>query len=201
MILAVCAAVVCCGGTVTFVWQQYEGPSRSKDRIALVRTTGASSTLLVAIDGESILAPLDYDNRLHVEVLPGIHDIDVAAPSIGLRHVISVRLLAEAGKVYRVEVSAPPRSLPQPDNGEPQLWDGEWQAHAYEVDRDTDARRGIADAPAAPASFPRDLQKDGGGALGRFDSGRALGRAGRSLARGGVPRTIADIHSSSISVR
>jgi hypothetical protein len=155
IIVAVFMALVCCGGTVTFVWQQYEGPSRSRDRIAIIRTTGASPTVLVAIDGKSILAPLDEDNRLHVEILPGVHEVDVAAPSLGLRRVIPVRMLAEAGKVYRLAVSARPQSPSQPDNAEPPLWNEQWQAHAYEVDRDSDAPRGIADVPAAPAPASR----------------------------------------------
>jgi hypothetical protein len=141
--LALSATFVLCGGTVTFVLQRYDGPPKSRDGIAIIRASGVGPTELVAIDGEPIRVPLERDNRLHVEVLPGVHDVDVAAPTIGLRHIITVRLLAEAGKVYRVEVWAPPSS-------QPPLGDQAWSAHAYEVDRDTDARRGIADAPPAP---------------------------------------------------
>jgi hypothetical protein len=155
MALAAHAALVCCGGTVTFVWELYQGPSRPRDSIAIIRSDGASPTELIAIDGESIRAPLEHDNRLHVEVLPGIHEVDVAAPSIGLRHVVSVRLLALAGRVYRVEVSPAPGGQAQPDNGEPPLRGEGWDVHAYEVDRETDARLGIADAPAAQAPPPR----------------------------------------------
>jgi len=150
--MALGAAIVACNGTVTFVMQQYAGPPKPKDSIAIIRSDGASATELVAVDGETIRAPLERNNRLHVEVLPGTHDVDVAAPAIGLRHAIPVRLLAEAGKVYRVEVwAAPPLQAPLGHGGPPPP-DGEWIAHAYEVDRDTDARRGIADAPAAPAA-------------------------------------------------
>jgi hypothetical protein len=160
-ILAVCAALVSCGGMVTFVWQQYDGPSRPKQSIAIVRQNGTSSTVLVAVDGKSILAPIEPENRLHVEVLPGPHEVDVAAPGIGLRHAIPVRFLAEPGRVYRVEVtlSAPVQGAaeaPEPAfNGEPPLEYERWVAHAYEVERDTDTPRGVVDAPvphpAAPA--------------------------------------------------
>jgi hypothetical protein len=150
--LAVCALLVCCGGAVTFVWQQYEGAPLPKERIAILRQTGSSSTVLVAVDGKSVLAPLESQNRLHVEVLPGLHEVDVAAPSLGLRRALAVRLLAEAGKVYRVEVTGGPVAQTAPDDGEPRFEGGDWTAHAYEVDRETDATRGIADAPSAPAA-------------------------------------------------
>jgi hypothetical protein len=150
--LAASALLVCCGGAVTFVWQQYEGPPLPKERIAILRQTGSSATVLVAVDGKSVLAPLESQNRLHVEVLPGVHEVDVAAPSLGLRHAIAVRLLAQAGKVYRVEVTGSPATQPEPDNGEPRFeGGGDWVAHAYEIDRETDAPRGIVDLPVPGA--------------------------------------------------
>jgi hypothetical protein len=187
-VLAVCTALFCCGGTVTFVWRQYDGPSRSKHSIAIIRQNGTSSTLIVALDGKAILAPIEADNRLHVEVLPGIHDVDVAAPGIGLRHVVPVRLLAEAGKVYRVEVTASAAAPPQPVNGEPPLEEERWVARAYEVDRDTDAPRGNAEVPVARAALARgertrspedagsSLEGGGDGAPDAFDEGGLVER-------------------------
>lgn len=161
-ILAACVLLVCCGGVVTFVWQGYEGAPLPKERIAILRQTGSSSTVLVAVDGKSVLAPLESQNRLHVEVLPGVHEVDVAAPSLGLGRAIPVRLLAEAGKVYRIEVTGGSAAQAPPDNGEPRFeGGGDWVAHAYEVDRKTDAPRGIADAPVAPAPGIRSAPEAG----------------------------------------
>ncbi len=154
--LAACT-LVCCGGVVTFVWQQYEGAPLPKERVAILRQNGESTTVLVAVDGKSVLAPLESQNRLHVELLPGIHEVDVAAPSLGLGRPIVVRLLAGAGKVYRIEVTGAPAPQAAPESGEPRFeGGGEWAAHAYEVDRETDAPRGVADAPApaAPGARP-----------------------------------------------
>jgi hypothetical protein len=153
-LLAVCTALVCCGGTVTFVWQQYDGPSMPKQSIAILRQNGTSATILVAVDGKSILAPIEPENRLHVEVLPGPHEVDVAAPGIGLRHAVPVRFMAEAGRVYRVEVTAAAEAQQPTFNGEPPLEYERWVAHAYEVDRDTDTPRGVVDAPVPRAAPP-----------------------------------------------
>ncbi|MGH7434886.1 MAG: hypothetical protein ACRENE_04360 [Polyangiaceae bacterium] len=152
--VALCAALLGCASGVTFVYQHYDGPPQPAHRIAILRETGTSPTLIVAVDGKQILAPLERQNRLHIEVLPGLHEVDVAAPDLGLRHTIPIRMLAAAGKVYRVEVSGGPTPPPQPDNGEPPLEVGQWVAHTYEVDRDTDAPQGIADAPVPVTAAP-----------------------------------------------
>ncbi len=159
--LAACA-LVCCGGVVTFVWQQYEGAPLPKERVAILRQNGESTTVLVAVDGKSVLATLESQNRLHVEILPGIHEVDVAAPSLGLGRPIAVRWVAGAGKVYRIEVTGAPSPQSPPESGEPRFeGGGEWAAHAYEVDRETDAPRGIADVPAAPAPGARPAPEAG----------------------------------------
>ena len=150
--VALCAALFSCASGVTFIYQHYDGPPQPAARIAILRELGTSPTLIVAVDGKQILAPLERQNRLHIEVLPGIHEIEVAAPDLGLRHSIPIRMLAAAGKVYRVEVSGGPTSQPQPETGEPPLEVGQWVAHTYEVDRETDAPGGIADAPVASAA-------------------------------------------------
>jgi hypothetical protein len=150
--VALGAALFSCASGVTFIYQHYDGPPQPASRIAILRETGTSPTLIVAVDGKQILAPLERQNRLHIEVLPGIHEIDVAAPDLGLRHSIPIRMLAAAGKVYRVEVSGGATPQPQPETGEPPLEVGQWVAHTYEVDRETDAPEGIADAPVASAA-------------------------------------------------
>ncbi|HZU85795.1 MAG TPA: hypothetical protein VE987_22875 [Polyangiaceae bacterium] len=152
-VLGLAFAIGSCGGTITFVMQGYAGSPRPRETIAIVRSNGGSPTELVAVDGELVHAPLERDTRLHVEVLPGLHEVDVAAAIGGFRHVAAVRFLAEAGRVYRVEMWSAAGS------GAPSV-DAQWVAHAYEVDRDTDAVIATVDTPppsvpTPPATAPR----------------------------------------------
>jgi hypothetical protein len=134
-----------CGG-MTFVVQQYAGPQRSAERVAIIRV-GAGGPEVVSVDDVPLRVTLEPQNRVHVEVLPGPHEVDVEVtePEIGLRHVLPVRFLAQAGKVYRVEVLAVATAA---GTGSEARWD----ARAYEVDRDSDVRLSVA--AAVPAATP-----------------------------------------------
>jgi hypothetical protein len=136
-------------GSMTFVVQEYAGPPRPHDGIAIIRVNGSGGPDVVAVDDQPLRVALEPLNRIHVEVLPGPHEVDVEVtePEIGLRHTLPIRFLAAAGKVYRVEVFAVAPSAPA--RGE-----ARWDAQAYEVDRSTDARLGVAAAWGAPARAP-----------------------------------------------
>jgi hypothetical protein len=90
-------------GSPTYVVQQYAGPVRSRESIAVIRIHGADEVQPVALDRER-LSPVEPGVRLHIEVLPGSHEIDVAASG---QVAIAQRLkfVAEAGKLYRVILS------------------------------------------------------------------------------------------------
>src|SRR6185503_13116978 len=91
-------APVACGGP-TFVIAQYQGPTRPRNTIAILRIDGDSPVQLVSVDGEP-LAPIADDIRLHIEVLPGEHSVGVANTAAPNQPARRVRFLAEAGKLY-----------------------------------------------------------------------------------------------------
>jgi hypothetical protein len=130
---------------MTFIMQRYDGPARPRSEVASIRTDERGPTL-ASVDGEPIRlgAALEPGNRLHVEVLPGVHqvEVDVADPATGLVHPIAGRFIAAPGKVYRVAVRAATDMAPG---------DSRYELDAYEVDRDSDARLGAAAQPPPPA--------------------------------------------------
>jgi len=131
---------VSCGGP-TFVVQQYGGPPRSIDSVAIIRVN-PGGLQLCAVDGESLRVAPEKGTRLHIEVLPGVHEIGVDDPSTGFAGA-NVRFVAEPGKVYRMVV----RSVPPDPSSNASLG-----AYAYEVDRASDAElRPATTAPDAPA--------------------------------------------------
>src|SRR5262245_34650209 len=95
---ALCAGASC--GTPTFVVQQYAGPVRARETIAILRVDGNGTVQLLSLDGEATDARVTPDARLHIEMLPGKHTLwvqsargDVPAQSLVWK--------AEAGKTYR----------------------------------------------------------------------------------------------------
>jgi hypothetical protein len=132
---------------MTFIVQNYPGAPRPQDSIAIIRVDSGNGPDVISVDDVPLRVTLESPNRVHVEVLPGPHEVDVEVieREIGLRHVLPVRFIAEAGKVYRVEVLevAAPAGLER-----------HWDAHAYEVDRDFDSRLRVAAPVGAPPSAP-----------------------------------------------
>jgi hypothetical protein len=102
------AQIASCGGP-TFIIQQYAGAPRPKESIAVIRLRGADSVQVLALDRERLM-PVERGVRLHIEVAPGMHEIDVGSegeiPTSGVDEFRQrLRFTAEAGKVYRVIVS------------------------------------------------------------------------------------------------
>jgi len=87
-------------GTATFVVQQYDGNPLPREQIALLRVNGGDPLRLEALDGERLSYQLrDSATRIHVELLPGVHELTVSDPDEGLPQ--TRRFRAQAGKVYR----------------------------------------------------------------------------------------------------
>jgi hypothetical protein len=126
---------------MTIVMQHYDGPARPRNSVALIRINGGQPPEVVSVDDEPLRvgSTLEPGNRLHVEVLPGVHDVEVEAIDAvtGLHTQIAVRFVAEPGRVYRVDLV------------------GAGAAQAYEVSRDTDAKLGIAAAAPSAIAPPR----------------------------------------------
>lgn len=134
LLVALCSSVSC--GTPTFVVQQYDGPVRSADTIAIIRVDGGGKVQLLSLDGEATDARVTPDARLHIEVLPGNHSLWVQnLVDNGPAHSLVFR--AEAGKVYRVQfIGLAAGSAASP--------------HVYEVDRSSNALRVDVTAAQAP---------------------------------------------------
>lgn len=144
-------AFAACGHGMTFVMKRYDGPTRPSSVLALIRVNAAQGPDLVAVDGVpfGLGSALEPGNRIHLEVLPGTHEVDVVVTEqpTGLNREIPVRFVAEAGKVYRVELVATAVDPAAPRQAA-------LDAYAYEVDRDTDARIRVATAAPAPPAAP-----------------------------------------------
>jgi hypothetical protein len=115
-------------GTATFIVQQYDGSPLPRERIALLRLNGGDPLRLEVLDGERLdYQVTDTDTRVHIEILPGVHEIGVGDPSTGL--LLMQRFRADAGKVYRFAITA--RGADAHGTFDPAF-------HVLEVDRDDD---------------------------------------------------------------
>lgn len=146
----------------TFVVQQYGGPPRSKESVAILRVDAKEPARLLVLDGQDVSAPLMEDARLHIEVLPGRHSVVVANTTTPREHYSPMTFEAGAGRVYRFV-------FPNGATGE---------ARVFEVGRGDNAL--IADVTAAdkPAlAAPPKAVEDAGDALdaGPVDSGEGDG--------------------------
>src|SRR5262245_2186439 len=92
------AFIVACGGP-TFVVQQYAGPSQPREVIAILRVNGGGPRV-VALDGEALVVP-EKGTRFHIEMIPGVHELQVDDPSLG-NVALGIRFATEPAKVYRV---------------------------------------------------------------------------------------------------
>jgi hypothetical protein len=130
--------LVACG-TATFVVQQYAGEPLHPERISVLRVNGGTDVVVVSLDGEELnYSQPDSAARVHIEMLPGVHEIDVGDLSDPLRRVVSVRFAAEPGKVYRLTLDR----MAAGASFRP------WKAVVWEVDRSSD--RALVAVPLLP---------------------------------------------------
>ncbi len=135
------ALVVACG-TATFIVQQYDGDPLPSERVSILRIHGGDEARIAALDGEPLNFSLrDTNTRVHIEMLPGQHEVAVTEPITGLSQ--SRRFRAEPGKVYRVRIV---RHRLQRKAGVPYSW----SLAIDEVDRRTDAPRAEVPEPPLP---------------------------------------------------
>jgi hypothetical protein len=110
-------------GTATFIVQQYDGPARPREQVAVLRLNGKDPVRVESLDGERLDYQLkDKDTRVHIELLPGVHELAVT-DSFGLAEPL--KFLAVPGHVYR----------PIPS---PVYHPGSASFALYEVDANTD---------------------------------------------------------------
>jgi len=88
-------------GPQTYIIQQYDGPVREVEAIAILRINGSDPVRVLSLDGDYADPQLEEDTRLHIELLPGRHTVRVISsknPGAGSQ---SLSFQAEAGRVYR----------------------------------------------------------------------------------------------------
>jgi hypothetical protein len=117
-IIGTATALTGCPGP-TFIVQQYAGPERPRETIAILRSNAKDDAKLLYLDGEDVAAPIAEDGRLHIEVLPARHTVVVGRASLPSERYPELAFNAEADHVYRVVFTS----------AEPQV---------YEVDRSKD---------------------------------------------------------------
>lgn len=132
--LAVALACAGCPGP-TLVVQQYSGPVRASETVAILRVNGADTVRLMTLDGEDVAVPIAPDTRLHIEMLPGKHRVSAASARDPYARTVPLVFVGEPGRVYRVEIG----------NVDPER--GDFSARVIEVDR-------ASDAPVRDATLP-----------------------------------------------
>ena len=144
--VALALSLTACGPQ-TFIIQQYDGPVRDTETIAILRINGSDSVRVLSLDGEYADPRMEQDTRLHIELLPGRHTLRVASalhPHVGSR---SLSFLAEAGRVYRVVLD---QSMSMPSSAPLGV-----DAQVFEVDRGSDGLLRAVTAEVRPG--PGDL--------------------------------------------
>ncbi len=143
------ASNAACGGP-TLIVQQYDGPVRAQESIAILRVNGAGSVQLVTLDDADVAVPIAQDARLHLELLPGRHTLDVVNVAAPHAPPETVAFDASPGRVYRVAFVA---RDPNTENGRANEGRGApATARVYEVERgaDTLLREVTVDPRARP---------------------------------------------------
>lgn len=136
-------------GPQTYVIQSYDGPVRARETIAILRINSDDAIQVVTVDGEYADPQLAPDSRLHIELVPGKHEVG-ASTGVVTQYGEQSRLLrrlsfrAEPGRVYRVAFAGG-ASQGGPD-GEPRV---------FEVDRSSDsALRDVTVSLPEPRELP-----------------------------------------------
>lgn len=133
--LASSLALATACGQVTYVVQQYDGPVRDRDQVSILRLSPGDPAQVIAMDGEALgRQDLDSDVRLHIEMLPGKHQLEIENPQAPLRTTQRVQFIAEPGRTYRVvladRVWHARKAEPAPE--------GAWSPLVYELDGSSD---------------------------------------------------------------
>lgn len=122
-------------GQVTYIVQQYDGPVRDRDEVSILRLAPGDPAQIIAMDGDALgRQDLESDVRVHIEMLPGKHQLEVENPQSARKTTQRVAFIAEPGRTYRVVLadrewhakkSAPDRA-------------GAWSPLVYELDGSSD---------------------------------------------------------------
>lgn len=128
---SVLASLTSACGTATFIVQQYDGSPLAEEQVAILRLNGDDPVRLDALDGEPLGYELhDRTSRVHIEMLPGEHELALAeGPEWPAKRR---RFRAEAGKVYR------PLLVRTDADGPVVPGITKWVVGIYEVDRSSD---------------------------------------------------------------
>lgn len=129
LLFSAVAATGC--GQVTYVLQQYDGPVRAKDQVSILRVQPGDPAQIVGMDGENLgHQALDSDVRLHIEMLPGKHELNVENPSaMPGTNTKEVQFVAEPGRTYRVVLADRAWHVKNASANRP----GNWSPLIYEV--------------------------------------------------------------------
>ncbi len=139
--LALLLLIAC--ASATFIVQQYDGDPLPAERIAILRLVGGEEGYLATLDGEN----LDYrvegrTDRIHIEMLPGRHEIGVSLRPLGL--VVYRVFDARGGMTYQFKVLH--SKLQRGMRGRQS-----WSVGIFEVDASGELGRDVSSSPLPPA--------------------------------------------------
>lgn len=143
--LAIAVALLGCAPS-TFVVQGYKGRARPPETLSILRVNGADSVQLLQVDAEPADVPVSRDARLHIELLPGEHEIVLFNAGGNASFADPVSFVAEPRRVYRPGFArlGGPDAVPE--------------ARVYEVDLASDAvRRDVSKRSRRPQPLEPEL--------------------------------------------
>lgn len=122
-------------GQVTYIVQQYDGPVRERDQVSILRLSPGDPAQVIAMDGDALgRQDLDSDVRLHIEMLPGKHQLEVENPQASTKTTQRVQFIAEPGRTYRVVLADRVWHAQKPGPAPA----GAWSPLVYELDGSSD---------------------------------------------------------------
>ncbi len=136
--------IIACAASATFIVQQYNGDPLPAERIAILRMVGGEEGYLASLDGENLDYRVEgHSDRIHIEMLPGQHEVGVSLRQLGL--VVYRVFEARAGVIYQFKVL---RSVLQRGKRSRQTW----SVGVFEVSPETgDLIRDVSRSPLPPA--------------------------------------------------
>ena len=110
-------------GQVTYIVQQYDGPVRDRDEVSILRLKPGDPAQIVSMDGDALgRQVLDSDTRLHIEMLPGKHQLEVENPKALSASTQRVQFIAEPGRTYCVVLADRAWHAQKPQVARPNTW-------------------------------------------------------------------------------